>query len=117
MELEKKLMKGVLRIKIKRIRVNENIYANDIRLIDSNKNQEQFLSLLRERDIHAYIGYMPLHSSPMGKRFGYKANDLPITEDLASRIVRLPFYTTLQGELLDYCIDGLQSVLRIIYDY
>ena len=39
MELEKKLMKGVLRIKRKRIRVNEKIYANEIRLIDSNKNQ------------------------------------------------------------------------------
>jgi len=86
-------------------------------IFDTNKNQEQFLSLLKERDIHAYIGYMPLHSSPMGKRFGYKENDLPITEDLASRIVRLPFYTTLQGELLDYCIGGIQSVLRIIYDY
>ena len=39
MELEKKLMKGVLRIKKQRVRVNEKIYANEIRLIDSNKNQ------------------------------------------------------------------------------
>ena len=39
MELEKKLMKGELRIKNKRIRVNEKIYADEIRLIDNNKNQ------------------------------------------------------------------------------
>ena len=41
---------------------------------------------------------MPLHSSPMGKKFGYKPNDLPKTENLASRIVRLPFYTDLKGK-------------------
>mgnify|MGYP001453884434 CR=1 FL=1 len=39
MELEKKLMKGVLRIKKQRIRVNKKIYADEIRLIDNNKNQ------------------------------------------------------------------------------
>ena len=86
-------------------------------IFNSNKNKEKFLSLLREKDIYAYIGYMPLHSSPMGWRFGYRAEDLPITEDLASRIVRLPFYTELQGESLEYCIEGMRSVLRIIYDF
>ena len=85
-------------------------------IFNTSKNQTRFLSLLKEKDIHAYIGYMPLHSSPMGQRFGYKADDLPITEDLASRIVRLPFYTELQGKSLDYCIKGMQSVLRAIYD-
>lgn len=39
MELEKKLMKGVLGIKKQRIRVNKKIYADEIRLIDNNKNQ------------------------------------------------------------------------------
>ncbi len=75
-----------------------------------------FLSLLKEKDIYAYIGYMPLHSSPMGRGFGYQADDLPITEDLASRIVRLPFYTELQGDSLHYCIEGIHSVLQTIYD-
>jgi dTDP-4-amino-4,6-dideoxygalactose transaminase len=85
-------------------------------IFNSSENQEKFLSFLKEKHIYAYIGYMPLHSSPMGQNFGYHANDLPVTEDLASRIVRLPFYTDLQGESLKYCIDGMQSVLRIIYD-
>ena len=85
-------------------------------IFDDEKNQEQFISLLKEKNIYAYIGYLPLHSSPMGRKYGYQANDLPITEDLASRIVRLPFYTELQGDSLEYCIDGMQSVLRSIYD-
>ena len=85
-------------------------------IFDSSENQEIFLSLLKEKNIYAYIGYLPLHSSLMGQRFGYQAGDLPVTEDLASRIVRLPFYTELQGDSLEYCIAGMQSVLGIIYD-
>ena len=84
-------------------------------IFNSSENQEKFLSFLKEKHIYAYIGYMPLHSSPMGQKFGYHANDLPVTEDLASRLVRLPLYTDLQGESLEYCIEGMQSVLRIIY--
>ena len=85
-------------------------------IFDNEENQQQFISLLKDKNIYAYIGYLPLHSSPMGKRFGYQANDLPITEDLASRIVRLPFYVELQGESLEYCMGGMQSILQIIYD-
>ena len=85
-------------------------------IFDSDVNQEKFISLLKEKNIYAYIGYMPLHSSPMGQSFGYKLGDLPITEDLASRIVRLPIYSELQGESLEYCIMGMQKVMDIIYD-
>ena len=84
-------------------------------IFDTEKNQKEFIALLKEKNIYAYIGYLPLHSSPMGKKLGYKKNDLPLTQDLASRIVRLPFYTDLQGEKLKYCINGMKSVLQKLY--
>jgi dTDP-4-amino-4,6-dideoxygalactose transaminase len=85
-------------------------------IFDNSRNQELFLSSLREKNIFAYIGYMPLHSSPMGKKFGYKDSDLPITEDIASRLVRLPLYNALEGKYLDYCINGMKDVLKSIYN-
>ncbi len=85
-------------------------------IFDTEDNQKEFINLLKEKNIYAYIGYLPLHSSPMGKKLGYKKNDLALTEDLASRIVRLPFYTDLQGESLEYCISGMQTVLRKLYN-
>lgn len=84
-------------------------------IFDNSKNRQLFLSRLREKDIHAYIGYVPLHSSPMGRKFGYKPEDLPLTEDLGSRIVRLPFYTDLAENGLDYCLSGMENVLSSIY--
>jgi len=85
-------------------------------LFDTIKNKNTFMSNLREKDVYAYIGYLPLHSSPMGIKYGYKAEDLPITEDLASRIVRLPFYTELAENGLAYCIDSMNEVLNKIYN-
>jgi dTDP-4-amino-4,6-dideoxygalactose transaminase len=51
----------------------------------------------------------------MGGQFGYKSEDLPITEDLAMRLVRLPFYTDLYENGLDYCIYNMSDVLKLIY--
>lgn len=85
-------------------------------IFDKMENRELFLARLREKDVNAYIGYMPLHSSPMGRRFGYHPEDLPITEDASQRIVRLPFYTALADEGLDFCIASMRSVLKSIYD-
>ncbi len=84
-------------------------------VFDDNSNKVKFMEMLREKNIHVYIGYLPLHSSPMGLQFGYKAEDLPLTEDLASRIVRLPFYTSMADEGLDYCIRKMEAVLQNIY--
>ena len=44
------------------------------------------------QQIHAYIGYIPLHSSPVGQSMGYVASDLPVTEEYAARVLRLPMH-------------------------
>jgi len=84
-------------------------------IFDTSANRDRYLKQLREVDVHPYIGYLPLHSSKMGARYGYKPEDLPLTEDLASRIVRLPLYADLADVGLDYCIDSMRNVLTAIY--
>ena len=84
-------------------------------VFDTKENSELFMSMLREKGVSAYIGYLPLHSSPKGIAFGYKSSDLPITEDFANRIVRLPFYTELGKVGLEYCIQSMKDVLNKIY--
>ena len=43
--------------------------------------------------------------------------DLPITEDLGNRIARLPFYTSLADEGLDYTIESMKEVLVNMYGF
>jgi dTDP-4-amino-4,6-dideoxygalactose transaminase len=61
-------------------------------LLDSRHTRDRLLEYLREREIHAVFHYVPLHASPMGAKFGYQAGQLPVTEDVSGRLLRLPFY-------------------------
>jgi dTDP-4-amino-4,6-dideoxygalactose transaminase len=62
---------------------------------------------LRSRSIQAVFHYVPLHSAPMGVRFGFRAGDLPITESFSSRLVRLPMYHELHESQQDQIIDEI----------
>lgn len=86
-------------------------------ILDSVGRRETFLEELRKWDIHAYVGYSPLHSSPFGQTFGYRPEDLPVTQSAAARLVRLPLYTALAADGLPYSLDGIGGVLRKIYGF
>ncbi|MGE0557689.1 MAG: dTDP-4-amino-4,6-dideoxygalactose transaminase [Burkholderiales bacterium] len=53
------------------------------------------LAHLKAAGVHAVFHYVPLHASPAGRRFGRAAGVLPVTDDLADRLVRLPLYYNL----------------------
>ena len=105
--------------KISFYRLNKDIEVNHHAfwvVFDTIANAELFMMELKKKSISAYIGYLPLHSSPMGMKYGYTKEDLPLTEDLASRIVRLPFYTELaENDNLKYVIDVMKETLNKIY--
>jgi dTDP-4-amino-4,6-dideoxygalactose transaminase len=61
-------------------------------ILPNRQQRDDLLEHLRARDIYAVFHYVPLHSSPMGCSFGYKEGDLPITENLSGRLLRLPFF-------------------------
>lgn len=56
---------------------------------------------LKNKSILSVFHYLPLHLSPMGKRFGYKKGDFPATEIVSDSILRLPFYNTIKIEELE----------------
>ncbi|NQU26387.1 MAG: dTDP-4-amino-4,6-dideoxygalactose transaminase [Candidatus Nealsonbacteria bacterium] len=61
-------------------------------LLPDVATRDGLLAYLRSRGVHAVFHYVPLHSSPMGKKYGYRDGDLPVTEELSGRLLRLPFY-------------------------
>ncbi len=72
-------------------------------ILESLEARERFLKFLREKGILAIFHYVPLHLSPMAKKMHLEA-DLPISSDLANRIVRLPVYFMLNEEQQTYII-------------
>jgi len=54
------------------------------------------LAHLRAAGVHAVFHYVPLHDSPAGRRYGRASDRLPVTTDIADRLVRLPLYYGLE---------------------
>lgn len=96
------------------VKLNHHAYWAVFPTLEDKLN---FMGKLKEKEIYVYIGYMPLHSAPYGLRLGYKPEDLPVTEDLGNRIARLPFYTSLADEGLDYTIENMKKVLVEMYGF
>jgi dTDP-4-amino-4,6-dideoxygalactose transaminase len=60
--------------------------------------RQAFIEHLKSCGILSVFHYLPLHLSEMGRTFGGKEGDCPITEDMSDRLVRLPFYNDLTNE-------------------
>ncbi|HEV3416211.1 MAG TPA: dTDP-4-amino-4,6-dideoxygalactose transaminase [Pirellulales bacterium] len=60
--------------------------------------RDALLAHLREQGIGAVFHYVPLHTSPMGEHHGYRLSDLPVTENLSARLLRLPMYVDLSSD-------------------
>lgn len=69
-------------------------------LLESARATDELAQHLRQRGIQVATHYVPLHLSPMGRQWGYKEGDLPRTEDLAVRLLRLPmnYYLTPEAQ-------------------
>ena len=76
-------------------------------LLPSLDARTRLISHLRDRGILAVFHYLPLHLSDMGRRFGGRAGQCPVTEDVTDRLLRLPFYTGLTEEDQSEVIDAV----------
>ena len=67
-------------------------------LLPSLEQRQALITHLKAKGIMAVFHYLPLHLSDMGRRFGGKPGDCPVTEDVSDRLLRLPFYNSLTEE-------------------
>jgi len=61
-------------------------------LFKDEQKRDHVMTQLKEKGIQAVFHYVPLHSSPVGLGFGYRKKDLPVTEKISGRLLRLPMY-------------------------
>ena len=65
-------------------------------LLPTEELRDKLIKVLKENRILAVFHYVPLHTSPVGRKLGYSAGDLPVTENISKRLLRLPFYNDLK---------------------
>jgi len=71
-------------------------------IMPTPEKRTAFIQHLQKRWIHTVFHYLPLHLSEMGKNYGGKIRDCPVTENLSNRLVRLPFYNSLDIKKINF---------------
>lgn len=78
-------------------------------LFPSLDERQAFIAHLKARGVTAVFHYVPLHLSGMGRRFGGREGNCPVTEAVSDRLVRLPLFYDLTPADQARVIDAVHS--------
>jgi dTDP-4-amino-4,6-dideoxygalactose transaminase len=79
-------------------------------LLESLKKRTEVIAQLKEQGVNAVFHYVPLHSSPAGKKYGRTSGELRHTDNLSDRLLRLPLWVGMD-EAQDRVIVQLQKAI------
>jgi dTDP-4-amino-4,6-dideoxygalactose transaminase len=71
--------------------------------------RQRLIGYLRDRGIYTVFHYLPLHLSDMGRNFGGRPGDCPVTERVSDQLVRLPFHNVLTGDEQEQVIEAISE--------
>jgi dTDP-4-amino-4,6-dideoxygalactose transaminase len=78
-------------------------------LIDTLPTRLALAAHLKARDMLSVSHYVPLHSSPGGKKFGRAHGSFSVTDDISDRLLRLPIYFGITDAEVDAVIDAVKG--------
>jgi len=64
-------------------------------VMPSLEKRQALISFLKSRGILGVFHYVPLHLSPVGQSMGGRIESCPVSEEKSERLIRLPFYNSL----------------------
>lgn len=102
---------GLLRRPVLQKEIEHNAHMFCI-VLPNEETRTNLINSLKEKGIASYICYVPLHSSPYGRKLGYTPEMLPVTEDLGKRILRLPLYVDMATEDAEFVVSSIKEVLK-----
>jgi len=72
----------------------------------------RLLAALKQSGVDALFHYVPLHSSPAGRRYGRVHGSMRVTDSISERLVRLPVWLGLGEAEVDRIIDTVVEATR-----
>lgn len=82
-------------------------------LLGSSVDRKRVLGEMKRNGIHALFHYVPLHSSPAGKRFTRIHGELINTDQLSERIIRLPIWIGMSESDQTRVVDELRAAIEL----
>jgi len=75
----------------------------------SLEERTRMLEHLKKQGILAVFHYVPLHSSPAGKKYCRTSQGMEVTDDLSNRLLRLPMYYEMRDEDINRVVENVRS--------
>jgi len=73
----------------------------------STEERTRLIAFLKKRKINAAFHYVPLHSSPAGKKYGRSSGTTKFTDDISNRLLRLPVNYGIRDADVDRVVEGI----------
>lgn len=84
-------------------------------ITDSLSTRTALIAHLKKQAINPVFHYVPLHSSPAGRRYGRVSGEMQATDDLSNRLLRLPLYYEMTDEDVLRVSQAILSFYNISY--
>lgn len=81
-------------------------------VLPTEKIRNELMDRLKSNGISATFHYIPLHTSPMGIKLGCKEGDLPVTEEYAGRLLRLPLFADMTEEENSFICNEIKKFFK-----
>lgn len=78
-------------------------------ILPSAEARRALLAHTHRRGVSCVFHYLPLHLSAMGRTFGGREGDCPVSESVSERIVRLPFFTGMAAGDVERVLESVTS--------
>jgi len=82
-------------------------------LTDTLATRTALAAHLKARDMLPVSHYVPLHSSPGGRKFGRASGSFRVTDDVGDRLLRLPNYYDITDVQIDAVVDAVKSYFNV----
>jgi len=94
------------------VRISWFVYVVRLAPAFAGERRDALIRQMAERGIECGNYFPPIHLQPPYRALGYKPGDFPITEDIASRTLALPFHPRLTESEVDRVVATLEELLR-----
>jgi UDP-4-amino-4,6-dideoxy-N-acetyl-beta-L-altrosamine transaminase len=76
------------------------------------KTKREIFTDLSSRGINLQVHYIPVHTQPFYKNYGYKVGDFPLAEEYYKKTMSLPLYIDLTTSDIKYIVKTIKEVVK-----
>ena len=87
------------------------LHLYPIQIDSSIKNRKRVFENLRSLGIGVNVHYIPVHTQPYFKKFGFKSSDFPNTVEYYSKALSIPMFSSLDEQQQLRVVEAIKSVV------